>query len=78
MCTVCMLNAQRGQRRALDPLELQLEMLRVAMWVLRIELGSSEVAASALNLSPAPLLGYTFGFYLYCVIIRVWLELLFT
>lgn len=36
MCNICMPSACRGQRKALDPLELELELLTV-MWVLRID-----------------------------------------
>lgn len=37
------------QKAALDPLELELEMLLAAMWVREIEPGSSGSAAGAFN-----------------------------
>lgn len=49
---VCVAQACRpleGQKRTLDPLELEFQWLRASLLELGIELGSSARAASALN-----------------------------
>jgi len=48
MCTLCEPGAFRGQKRAPDPPELELQ-LWATMWVLRTENMSSAKEASALN-----------------------------
>ncbi|CAO2613295.1 hypothetical protein LEMLEM_LOCUS16011 [Lemmus lemmus] len=45
----CTCSARRGQKRASDPLKLDLQILLKIMWMLRIQPGSSGRASSALN-----------------------------
>lgn len=45
VCSVQMPDVYRGQKKASDPLELELGLL----WVLGVKAGSSEKAAGALN-----------------------------
>jgi hypothetical protein len=50
MCTICVSGTCRGQKRALHPLELELQMaLRICMWMLGIKSGSSGTAFSVCN-----------------------------
>lgn len=52
-----MSGASRGQKKALNPLQLLLEMVWVTMWVYRTEAGSSEKAISTFDhwvISPVP------------------------
>ena len=46
---MCIPDAYRGQKKALDLLELELQTQGASVWVLGIKLGSSARAASALN-----------------------------
>lgn len=56
--------ALRGQERVLNPLELELKLLRAIMWVLEIKPRSFTRATSALNQSA--LSSLAFGFSLLC------------
>lgn len=49
VCTMCMAEACRGQRRALNPVELGLWRFWAAMWVLEFGPGSPSRAKSVLN-----------------------------
>lgn len=47
---MCMHGAHRGDKSPSDPLELEVEMVVSAMWVLRIEVRSSGRTTSVVNL----------------------------
>lgn len=49
-CTAFVPGTLGGRKKAPDPLELELEWLRAAMWMLGTEQESSARAASVLNL----------------------------
>ena len=49
MCTMCTSDAHGGQKRALCPLELELQEIRATEWELGLEPRSSARTVSALN-----------------------------
>lgn len=48
VCTIC-ISASEGHEKVVNTLELELESLLAAMWVLGLKLGSSGKVISALN-----------------------------
>lgn len=52
VCSPCVCNACRGQKMALDPLELELQIATI--WVLGIQPSSSERAVLPLNHFSSP------------------------